>query len=259
MPRYALKIEYDGTPFSGWQRQKDHPSVQAAIETALRRIDPAVPSIAAAGRTDAGVHAFGQVAQADMSREWVPFRLAGAVNFHLKPLPVAVVAVARVNDDWHARFSAVERRYLFRLLNRRAPAALQAGKVWQVSAPLELEAMQEAARHLLGLHDFTTFRASECQADSPVRTLDQLDIERVETPMGPEFQFHVRARSFLHNQVRSFVGSLERVGAGAWSPDDLRHALEARDRAACGPVCPPHGLYLAEAIYPTDPFAETSA
>ncbi|WP_116133884.1 tRNA pseudouridine(38-40) synthase TruA [Tropicimonas sp. IMCC34043] len=255
MPRYALKIEYDGAPFAGWQRQKAHPSVQQVLEAALRRLDPACPPTAAAGRTDAGVHAFGQVAHADMVRDWDPFRLSEALNFHLRPDPVSVVAVAPVADDWHARFSAIERRYLFRLLNRRAPAVLLRGKVWQVSFPLALAPMQMAARQLLGRHDFTTFRASECQADSPVRTLDRLDITRVDTTMGPEFHFDVRARSFLHNQVRSFVGTLERVGAGAWTPDDVGAALAARDRAACGPVCPPHGLYLAHVCYPEDPFA----
>ncbi|SDI59231.1 tRNA pseudouridine(38-40) synthase TruA [Aliiruegeria lutimaris] len=255
MPRYAFKIEYDGAPFAGWQRQKEHPSVQQAVEDALGRLQLKAPGIAAAGRTDAGVHALSQVAHADMERDWDPFRLSEALNYHLKPLPVAITAMARVGDDWHARFSATERRYLFRLLNRRAPAALSAGKVWQVSAPLEVAPMQEAARFLLGRHDFTTFRASECQADSPVRTLDQLDLERVQTPLGPEIHFHVRARSFLHNQVRSFVGTLERVGAGAWAPEDVRDALEARDRAACGPVCPPQGLYLAGVTYPDDPFA----
>ena len=254
MPRYAFKIEYDGAPFAGWQRQKDHPSVQQAVEEALGRLQEQQPTIAAAGRTDAGVHALGQVAHADMERDWDPFRLCEALNYHLKPLPVAITDMARVGDHWHARFSATERRYLFRLLNRRAPAALRAGKVWQVSAPLEVEPMQEAARFLLGRHDFTTFRASECQADSPVRTLDQLDVARVETPLGSEIHFHVRARSFLHNQVRSFVGTLERVGAGAWSPEEVRDALEARDRAACGPVCPPQGLYLAGVGYSDDPF-----
>ncbi|MFV0360518.1 tRNA pseudouridine(38-40) synthase TruA [Tropicimonas sp.] len=254
MPRYALRIEYDGTPFSGWQRQKDHPSVQAALEAALRRLDPGCPPVAAAGRTDAGVHALGQVAHADMAREWEPFRLSEALNYHLRPDPVAVVAAAQVPDDWHARFSAVERRYLFRILNRRAPAVLLHGRVWQVAHPLALAPMREAARHLLGRHDFTTFRAAECQADSPVRTLDQFDIEAVETSCGREIHFHVRARSFLHSQVRSFVGTLERVGAGAWQPDDVRRALECRNRAACGPVCPPSGLYLAGVSYPQSPF-----
>jgi tRNA pseudouridine38-40 synthase len=254
MPRYALQIEYNGAPFAGWQRQKDQPSVQQAVETALGRIQPETPTIAAAGRTDSGVHALGQVAHADMAREWVPYRLAAAVNHHLKPLPVAIVDVARVDDTWHARFSALERRYLFRLLNRRAPATLLAGQVWQVPHPLDPEAMQEAATRLLGRHDFTTFRASECQAASPVKTLDQLDVAAVDTPMGREIHFHVRARSFLHNQVRSFVGTLERVGAGAWQPADVARALAARDRATCGPVCPPQGLYLAGVTYPESPF-----
>ncbi len=254
MRRYALKIEYDGAPFSGWQRQKDQPSVQQSVEEALGKLQVPAPVIAAAGRTDSGVHALAQVAHADMLRDWEPFRLMEALNHHLKPLPVAVVAVARVAGDWHARFSATERRYLFRLLNRRAPAALAAGKVWQVRQRLDLRAMQEGARFLIGRHDFTTFRAAECQADSPVRTLDRLDIEHVETPLGPEIHFHVAARSFLHNQVRSFVGTLERVGAGGWTPEDVRCALEARDRAACGPVSPPQGLYLAGVGYPDDPF-----
>lgn len=254
MPRYALKIEYDGRPFSGWQRQKDHPSVQQSIEEALSRLEPRTPSIAAAGRTDAGVHALGQVAHCDLVRDWDTFRLTEALNFHLKPLPVAIVAVARVADDFHARFSAVERRYLFRLVARRAPLVHDRGLVWQVPHPLDLVPMQQAAAHLTGRHDFTTFRSSECQADSPVKTLDELRIEQSAYPHGAEFQFFLRARSFLHNQVRSIVGTLERVGAGAWQPEDVREALLARDRSACGPVSPPGGLYLAEAIYPEDPF-----
>ena len=255
MPRYALKIEYDGGPFAGWQRQKDHASVQQAIEEALRRLDPDVRSISAAGRTDAGVHALGQIAHCDMARDWDPFRLSEALNYHLKPQPVAVVAVAAVDNSFHARFSAVERRYLFRLVSRRAPVVHDRGWVWQVGHALDLAAMQVAAAHLLGQHDFTTFRSSECQADSPVKTLDALDIEELVYPAGCEFRFRVRARSFLHNQVRSFVGTLERVGAGAWAPVDVRKALEARDRSACGPVCPPQGLYLAEVRYKVDPFA----
>jgi tRNA pseudouridine38-40 synthase len=254
MPRFALKIEYDGTSFAGWQRQKDQPSVQQAVEDALARLEPAVPSIAAAGRTDAGVHAWGQVAHCEMSRDWDPFRLSEALNFHLKPMPVAIVALARIPDDFHARFSAVERRYEFRLISRRAPVVHDRGRVWQVGHALALAPMQAAATHLLGKHDFTTFRSSECQAKSPVKTLDELHIEEKEYPGGREFRFRLRARSFLHNQVRSFVGSLERVGAGAWTPDDLKAALEARDRAACGPVCPPQGLYLAGVGYEADPF-----
>ncbi|MDW3118334.1 MAG: tRNA pseudouridine(38-40) synthase TruA [Roseovarius pacificus] len=254
MPRYALKVEYHGAPFAGWQRQADQPSVQGAIEAALGRLEPGPHTIAAAGRTDAGVHGLAQVAHCDMEREWAPFRLSEALNYHLKPDPVAIVGCARVDDDWHARFSAVERRYLFRLLMRRAPATLEKGLVWQVRHDLDVEAMRAGAAHLLGNHDFTTFRSSICQAQSPVKTLDALEIARVEGVSGPEVQFRLRARSFLHNQVRSFVGTLERVGAGAWAPEDVKHALAARDRAACGPVCPPQGLYLAGVGYPDDPF-----
>ncbi len=254
MPRYALKIEYHGAPFSGWQRQKDHPSVQGAIESALARLEPGPHTIAAAGRTDAGVHALGQVAHCDLVRDWDPFRLSEALNYHLKPAPVAILDCARVDADWHARFSAVERRYLFRILLRRAPATHDRGLVWQVQHDLDVTRMQEGATFLLGHHDFTTFRASICQAASPVKTLDELRVERTDGLSGPEIHFHLRARSFLHNQVRSFVGTLERVGAGAWTPQDVQTALAARDRAACGPVCPPHGLYLAAAGYGDDPF-----
>ncbi len=255
MPRYALKVEYHGGPFAGWQRQKDQPSVQGAIEAALARLEPRAHTIAAAGRTDAGVHGLGQVAHCDMEKDWDPFRLSEALNYHLKPDPVAILACARVADDWHARFSALERRYLFRLLMRRAPATHLAGLVWRVNHELDVEAMQAGADFLLGRHDFTTFRSSICQAESPVKTLDALNVMRVDGDHGPEVQFTVRARSFLHNQVRSFVGTLERVGAGAWTPRDVKSALEARDRAACGPVCPPQGLYLAGVRYEADPFA----
>ena len=254
MPRYALKIEYDGGPFAGWQRQADQPSVQGAVEAALAKLERDVPSIAAAGRTDAGVHALGQVAQCDLSRDWDPFRLSEALNHHLKPAPVAVLAAARVAEDWHARFSAVERRYLYRLLVRRAPATLEAGQVWRGQRALDPDAMREAARYLVGRHDFTTFRSVMCQAKSPEKTLDALEIEALEVPHGMEVRFRLRARSFLHNQVRSIVGTLERVGAGAWAPERVREALEARDRAACGPVAPPEGLYLVGVGYPEDPF-----
>ncbi|QUJ75355.1 tRNA pseudouridine(38-40) synthase TruA [Sulfitobacter albidus] len=254
MPRYALKIEYHGAPFAGWQRQRDQPSVQGAIEDALARIEPGVHTIAAAGRTDAGVHATGQVAHCDLARDWAPFRLSEALNYHLKPAPVAIVDCARVDPEFHARFSALERRYLFRILTRRAPATHARGLVWQVKHPLDVDAMQAAADRLVGKHDFTTFRSTVCQAQSPVKTLDRLDVRAVETPQGTEVHFDVRARSFLHNQVRSFVGTLERVGGGSLSPDDVSQALAARDRAACGPVCPPHGLYLMGVGYPVGPF-----
>jgi len=252
--RYALKIEYDGGPFSGWQRQKNHPSVQQAVEDALRKLEADAPGIAAAGRTDAGVHALGQVAHCDLRKDWEPFRLGEALNHHLKPLPVAVVAVAKTRKDFHARFSAIQRRYMFRLVSRRAPVVLDRGRVWQVPRRLHVAAMQAAADMLVGRHDFTTFRAAECQADSPVKTLDSFEIEESPYPHGWEVRFHLRARSFLHNQVRSFVGTLERVGAGAWPPERVGEALRARDRAACGPVAPPHGLYLAGVRYETDPF-----
>jgi tRNA pseudouridine38-40 synthase len=254
MPRFALKVEYDGAPFAGWQRQADQPSVQGAIEASLAKLEPGEHTIAAAGRTDAGVHARGQVCHCDLEKDWSPFRLSEALNHHLKPLRVAIVDAAEVEGDWHARFSALERRYLFRLVSRRAPLTLEAGQVWQVKHDLELAPMQAAARHLIGLHDFTTFRSTMCQAASPVKTLDALDISSVETDWGTEFQFRLRARSFLHNQVRSFVGTLERVGAGAWGPEDVKQALDARDRAACGPVSPPQGLYLMGVGYPDDPF-----
>ena len=256
MPRYAFRIEYDGRPFCGWQAQTGQPSVQDAIEAALARLEPDLPRIAAAGRTDTGVHATGQVAHCDMLRDWDPFRLMEAVNYHLRPNPVAVLACARVPDAFHVRFSAHERRYLFRLLARRAPPTFEAGRVWHIRHRLELEPMQAAARHLIGKHDFTTFRASQCQAASPVKTLDAIEITAHEVPHGQEFRFSLRARSFLHNQVRSIVGTLERVGAGAWSPEDLRAALEARDRAACGPVSPPDGLYLTGVGYTQDPFMD---
>ncbi len=283
MPRYALKIEYDGAPFRGWQCQDGQPSVQQALEEALRALEPGAATVTGAGRTDTGVHALGQVAHCDLARAWDPFRLTEALNYHLKPAPVAILAAARVADDFHARFDAVKRRYLFRLVSRRAPVVIERGKVWQVRHSLALAPMRAAAAHLIGRHDFTTFRASQCQAQSPVKTLERLDIEELPYAQGREYRFHIEARSFLHNQVRSFVGTLERVGAGAvnagagavnagaggvdasaggvntgggtWTPERVRAALEARDRAACGPVCPPQGLYLAEVTYPQDPFA----
>lgn len=257
MPRYALLIDYDGSPFNGWQRQAaGQPSVQAAVEAALGKLEPGPHTIAAAGRTDAGVHATGQVAHCDLSRNWDPFRLSEALNHHLKPAPVAILRVARVAENFHARFSATERRYLFRLVARRAPVTHDRGLVWQVQNPLDLQAMQAGAAHLIGLHDFTTFRSTMCQSKSPVKTLDEITITEQAVPGGVEYHFSLRARSFLHNQVRSIVGTLERVGAGSWQPDDVRDALAARDRAACGPVCPPQGLYLTGVGYPVDPFSD---
>lgn len=255
MPRYALLIDYDGGPFNGWQRQAaGQPTVQGAIEAALGRLEPGPHVIAAAGRTDAGVHATGQVAHCDLTRDWDPFRLCGAINHHLRPDPVAVLAIARVADDFHARFSARERRYLFRLVARRAPLTHERGRVWRVPGPLDLDAMRAGAAHLLGHHDFTTFRSTWCQANSPVKTLDELSIDERPIAGGTEYRFALRARSFLHNQVRSIVGTLQQVGLGAWTPAEVKSALAARERAACGPVSPPQGLYLTGVAYETDPF-----
>lgn len=246
MPRFKLIIEYDGGPFHGWQRQVEGPSVQGRVETALAALEPGEHTVTGAGRTDAGVHATGQVAHVDLAREWDPFRLSEALNWHLKPDPVAVLAAERAADDFHARFSAVRRHYLYRILSRRAPAALDRGRVWRVARRLDLDAMSEAAATLVGRHDFTTFRSAQCQAQSPVKTLDRVDV----VAEDGEVRFRLEARSFLHNQVRSIVGTLERVGCGAWPVERVSGALEARDRAACGPVAPPGGLYLTGVDYP---------
>jgi tRNA pseudouridine38-40 synthase len=257
MPRFAFRIEYDGAPFNGWQRQLgDQPSVQATIEAALARLDDGTPVLAAAGRTDSGVHATAQVAHCNLLKDWQPFRLSEALNWHLKPAPVAITACAAVADDFHARFSAVERRYLFRVVARRAPVTHDQGLVWQVQRRLDVNAMRNAAAHLVGHHDFTTFRSTLCQSKSPVKTLDEISISEADYPGGVEYRFALRARSFLHNQVRSIVGTLERVGSGAWDPDDVKAALLACNRAACGPVAPPQGLYLTGVRYPVDPFAD---
>lgn len=255
MPRYALKIEYDGRPFVGWQKQTDQKSVQGVLETALRKLQADCEGVTGAGRTDTGVHAKGQVAHVDMAQTWDTFRLGEALNYHLKPNPVAILQVAAVADDFHARFDARARHYLFRLICRRAPLTFEAGQMWRMNRPLDVVAMQAGADHLLGKHDFTTFRSSVCQADSPVRTLDRLDVSEHKRPDAVEYRFDVRARSFLHNQVRSFVGTLEQVGSGNWNPDQVKTVLEARDRTKCGPVCPPQGLYLAHVVYPDDPFS----
>ena len=228
--------------------------MQAAIEEALSRLENGVPSIAAAGRTDAGVHALGQVAHCDLAQDWDPFRLSEALNYHLKPDPVAVTGCKRVSEDWHARFSAVERRYLYRIVLRRAPLVHDRGQAWRVQRSLDIDAMREGAAHLIGQHDFTTFRSTMCQAKSPVKTMDEITLTSVEHTAGAEIRVALRARSFLHNQVRSVVGTLERVGAGAWEPLDVKKALEARDRAACGPVAPPDGLYLTGVSYAPEVF-----
>ncbi len=245
MPRYKLVVEYDGTPYVGWQFQAVGRSVQQAIEEAILKFSGEALRIQAAGRTDAGVHATHQVVHVDLAKEWRPDTVRDAINAHLKPEPVAVLAATRVGDDFSARMSAIKRHYLFRIVNRRPPVALDANRVWQVHWPLDAEAMHDAAQVLVGKHDFSTFRAAECQAASPVKTLDRLDVERI----GDEIRLFASARSFLHHQVRSIAGSLAHVGSGKWTRDDLRAALESRDRARCGPMAPPSGLYLIGVDY----------
>ena len=245
MPRYRLLIEYDGRPYRGFQVQGELPSVQRSLQRAILAFCGETPVIYAAGRTDTGVHATGQVVHIDLERTWAPKVVREAINAHLVPEPIAVVDADEVGDDFHARFSAVGRRYLYRVLNRRARPALDHGRVWHVKAPLDAEAMAAAAQALVGHHDFTTFRDVQCQSRSPVKTLDEARIWRE----GDEVRLAFAARSFLHRQVRSMTGSLVEVGAGRWTADDLRGALEARDRKACGPVAPPDGLYLTAVEY----------
>jgi tRNA pseudouridine38-40 synthase len=244
--RWKLTIEYDGGPFMGWQRQDHGPSVQQALEEALERMTGERATVTAAGRTDAGVHALAMSAHVDIAREVTPHRLREGLNALVRPQPVSVLEVAAVADDWHARFSCLGRRYRYRILNRRAPPALDSGRVWHIAVPLDSEAMRAGAAQLIGRHDFTTFRSAHCQSDSPVKTLDRLDVDRV----GDEIHIEAAARSFLHHQVRSMVGCLALVGRGQWRPGDIGEALEARDRAALGFNAPPQGLYFVEAVYP---------
>jgi tRNA pseudouridine38-40 synthase len=244
--RWRLTVEYDGGPFMGWQRQDHGPSVQQALEEALARMTGEQAAFTAAGRTDAGVHALAMPVHVDIARVLTPHRLREGLNALVRPQPVAVLDATPVADDWHARFSCTGRRYCYRILNRRAPAALDPGRVWHIAVPLDVKAMREAAAMLVGRHDFTTFRSAHCQSDSPVKTLDRLDAERE----GQEIRIEAAARSFLHHQVRSMVGCLALVGRGQWTPADMRKALEARDRAALGFNAPPHGLYFVDAVYP---------
>lgn len=246
MPRYRITIEYDGTPFVGWQRQAQGLSIQGLLEDAIRKFSQDTVSVRGAGRTDAGVHALGQVAHFDLSREWEPGRVRDAMNFHLRPHPIGVVSCAAVTAEFDARFSAIKRHYKYRLLTRRAPPILDRNRVWWTMQELDAGAMHEAAQVLVGKHDFTTFRAAQCQAASPVKTLDKFEISRD----GDEIVCSVSARSFLHHQVRSMVGSLKLVGEGKWSRGDLAKALAAANREACGPVAPASGLYLVAVDYP---------
>lgn len=245
MYRYRITIEYDGGPFVGWQRQVNGPSIQQAIEEALYAFTGQTVTLFGAGRTDAGVHALGQVAHFDLTRRFPAHTVQGALNAHLRELPIAVREAEETDETFHARFSARERAYVYRILNRSARPALDKGRVWWVPQPLDDVAMHQAAQVLVGKHDFTTFRAKLCQAKSPVKTLNALDVER----RGEDIFVHVRARSFLHHQVRNFVGTLRLVGIGKWTARDVAAALEARERAAGGPTAPPDGLYLAQVLY----------
>jgi tRNA pseudouridine38-40 synthase len=246
MPRYKLTVEYDGTSFAGWQRQANAPSVQQALEEAVAAFAGERVVVHGAGRTDAGVHARGQVAHVDLAADWRPDTVRDAANAHLRPHPIVVVAAAVVGPDFEARFSAVRRHYEYVLIDRRPPLALERGRAWRVPVALDHEAMYAAAQHLIGKHDFTTFRAAECQARSPVKTLDRLDVRRE----GEAVVVRAAARSFLHHQVRSMAGSLKLVGEGRWPPDRMARILKARDRAACGPVAPACGLFLMGVDYP---------
>ena len=245
MPRYKLTVEYDGAPFAGWQIQADLLTVQGVLSAAIEALSGERAPVQGAGRTDAGVHARAQVAHVDLAKDWDTDTVRDALNAHLRPHPVAVLSAEKVAGDFNARTSAVKRHYLYRIVNRRADLTLDAGRAWRVPRPLDAAAMQAAAQRLIGKHDFTTFRSTECQAKSPVKTLDRLDVER----HGDEVNVWASARSFLHSQVRSMLGSLELVGEGKWSADDLERVLAARDRTACGPVAPPDGLYLMRVDY----------
>jgi tRNA pseudouridine38-40 synthase len=243
--RYRLTIEYNGAPFVGWQRQDNGASVQGALEEAIFKLSGETVTVTGAGRTDAGVHALGQVAHFDLVKEFAADKIRDALNHFLRPSPVAILETRIVDAEFHARFSAKARHYLYRILCRRAPPALESGHVWHIVRDLDAEAMHAAAQVLVGAHDFTTFRAAECQAKSPLKTLDRLDVSRA----GEEVHINASARSFLHNQVRSMVGSLKLVGEGKWTRRDLADALKAKDRSECGPVAPPDGLYLVRVDY----------
>ncbi len=246
MTRWRLTVEYDGGPFMGWQRQDHGPSVQQAIEEAIGRMTGEEVRLHCAGRTDAGVHGLAMTAHVDIAKELTAHRLREGANALARPAPVSITAAEPVADDWHARFSCIGRRYLYRILNRRAPPALDRGRVWHIALPLDADAMRSGADFLIGRHDFTTFRSVNCQSESPLKTLDRLTVERV----GEEIHVRAEARSFLHHQVRSMVGCLALVGQGRWTPEDVKSALEAKDRQALGYNAPPQGLYFVEALYP---------
>lgn len=245
MPRYRLTLEYDGGPYRGFQAQGDLPTIQASVERAVKAFSGETLRLQAAGRTDTGVHATGQVVHIDLEKAWKPGVVRDALNAHLVPEPIAVLEAAEAPEGWHARFSATTRRYLYRILNRRSPPALGQGRMWHVKKPLDAGLMHQAAQALVGHHDFTTFRDLQCQAKSPMKTLDVAAVRRE----GEEVLLEFASRSFLHRQVRSMTGSLVEVGTGRWPPDRIAAALAAADRKACGPVAPAHGLYLTGVEY----------
>ena len=245
MTRYKLTLEYDGAPFVGWQRQDNGPSVQEALENAILKFCREAVTVTGAGRTDAGVHALGQVAHFDIDKETAPETVRDALNAHLRPHPIAVLSAEKAADDFHARFSARARHYLYRMIARRAPLALDHGRAWHIQGKLDARAMREAAQNLIGQHDFTSFRSAACQAKSPMKTLDRLAVEE----QDGEIRVQASARSFLHHQVRAMVGSLKYVGEGKWQASDIACVLAARDIAACGPLAPPEGLYLVRVDY----------
>jgi len=258
MPRYAAIIEYDGTSFAGFQRQQNLLTVQGAIEVVLKILEPDFTSLSGAGRTDSGVHAAGQVIHFDLHKSWNTFTLTKALNGNLTGHPIAFVKIVQVDEAFHARFSAIKRTYLYRLVSRPEPLVFERSHAWQVSFKLDLEAMQAGATYLLGQHDFTTFRSTHCQAVSPIKTLDAINIQKRPYPHGYEFRFTIEAKSFLHKQIRSIVGTLVRVGVGKWAPKDVKTALMKRNREACGPLAKPHGLYLQRVDYNPDPFSGSS-
>jgi tRNA pseudouridine38-40 synthase len=250
LTRFALTVEYDGRPFSGWQRQTASPSVQAAIEAAIFAVTGEAVAVHAAGRTDAGVHATAMRAHVDVAREITPFRLMEAINARIRPAPVAILECVVVPEDWHARFSCLGRRYEYRIVLRRAPLTWERGLAWRIPRELDSDAMARGAARLIGRHDFTTFRSAHCEADSPLRTLDRLDVVRTDSIRGDQISIFASARSFLHHQVRSMVGCLALVGQAKWSPDDMADALAARDRTRLGLNAPPDGLFFIGADYP---------
>ena len=246
MPRYKLTIEYDGKPYMGWQIQKHGPSVQGALQTAVAKFNGAPVTVYGAGRTDAGVHALGQTAHVDLVKDLRADKVRDALNFHLGDEPISILESELVDDEWHARFDAIERSYVYRLIDRRPKLAIDRGRVWRIPVKLDVGAMHRSAQALIGEHDYSTFRDTNCQAKSPIRSVDEITVERVDA----EVQIYVRARSFLHRQVRSFAGCLAEVGRGYWDKAQVKVALEARERSACGPVAPAEGLYLLDVVYP---------